>query len=139
MKPGRELNTKIATEVFGYRVFKHKGTLSEDHPLGVRPLRNYSNEIQWAWEVAEKMKVCLVPVPTGDWFAFIGPEGKHGWESPKEALAFLEAGDFDGAGAAVHSNVALAICTAALNAVAKRKSSSVIHSLQESDLAGTLQ
>lgn len=139
MKPGRELNTKIATEVFGYRVFKHKGALSEDHPLGVRPLRNYSNDIQWAWEVAEKMKVCLVPVPTGEWFAFIGPEMKNGWESPKEALSFLEAGQFEGAGAAVHSNVALAICTAALNAVSKRKASSVVHVLEEADVAGPIQ
>lgn len=121
MRPGKELNTKIATEVFGYKVFKHKGDWSENHPLGIRPLRNYSNDIQWAWEVADKMKVCLIPVPEGQWFAFVGPEDKNGWESPKDALAYLETGEFNGAGAAVGENAALAICLAALNAAEKRK------------------
>ena len=37
MRPGRELNAKIATEVFGYKVWRHKGVLTENPPAGDRP------------------------------------------------------------------------------------------------------
>lgn len=124
MKPGRELNTKIATEVFGYKVWKHKGDWTENHPLGDRPLRNYSNSIEWAWEVAEKMRVMLIPTSDQQWFAFVGPENQTGWPSPQAAVQFLEAGQFDGTGAEVNVNPALAICLAALNAIQKRKAQS---------------
>ncbi|MBX2993632.1 MAG: hypothetical protein KF681_02390 [Bdellovibrionaceae bacterium] len=120
MRPGRELNTRIATEVFGYKVLRHKGELTEDHPLGYRPLRNYSNSIEWAWEVAMKMKVTLIPTIDNQWFAFIGDADNQGWESPQAALQFLEAGNFKGSGAAVNENPSLAICMAALRAVEKR-------------------
>jgi hypothetical protein len=124
MKPGRELNTKIANLVFGYKVWKHKGVLTENHPLGDRPLRNYSNDIQWAWEVAEKMKVTIIPTADNQWFAFVGDASNQGWESPQAALQFLEAKNFDGAGAAVDPNPALAICIAAIKAAEKRTKSS---------------
>lgn len=67
------------------------------------------------------MKVCLIPVPEGQWFAFVGPEDNPGWASPNHALEFLNTGDFQAAGAAVGENAALAICLAALNAAEKRK------------------
>ena len=54
MRPGPELNAKIAKEVFGYKVWRDKGILTENPAAGDRPLRNYSNDLQWAWEVAEK-------------------------------------------------------------------------------------
>ena len=121
MRPGRELNTRIANEVFGYNVFRHKGELTENHPLGLRPLRNYSNDIEWAWEVAKHMKVTLLPTVDQQWFAFVGSADKQGWASPQEALQFLEAGDFKGAGAAVNENPCLAICMASLRALEKRQ------------------
>lgn len=121
-KPSRELNSLVSTEVFGYRVFRTKGELYESHPLGDRPLRNYSKEIQWAWEVAEKMNASLISTVDNLWFALIGPEEIKGWHSPKAALEFLEAGQFDGAGAAVSENPALAICLAAVKACEKRRS-----------------
>lgn len=94
IRPNRDLNMKIATDVFGYTVWKHKGVWTENATSGDRPLRNYSNDLQWAWEVAEKMKVTLIPVEQNEWFAFI-PTLKHsGWESPAAVLKFLEAGIF---------------------------------------------
>lgn len=49
MRPGRELNIQIANDVFGYKVWKHKGVWTENAITGDRPLRNYSNDIQWAF------------------------------------------------------------------------------------------
>ncbi len=122
MKPSRELNTKIATEVFGYKVWKHKGVMTENHPLGDRPLRNYSGEIEWAWEVANYMKITLIPTNDNQWFAFVGTP--TGWESPQAAFQFLQEGNFNDAGAAVNESPALAICLAALKAVEKRSTTS---------------
>jgi hypothetical protein len=121
MRPGRELNIKIATEVFGYRVWRHKGTLTENPPAGDRPLRNYSNDLQFAWEVAEKMKITLIPIVGGQWFAFIGSPENAGWASPEAMLQFLQSGEFSSAGAALDENAALAICLAALKSIEKRK------------------
>lgn len=123
-KPNRELNAKIASQVFGFKVWKHKGAWTENHPAGDRPLRNYSNDIQWAWEVAEHMKITLIPTADGQWFAFVGPEDRQGWDSPADALSFLQGGNFNGAGAAVGENAALAICLAALKAAEKRRAAS---------------
>ena len=81
MRPGREIDTKIATEVFGHKVWARGKVLFENPAQGERPLRRYSREIEWAWEVANKMKVTLIPVENGQWFAFVGPEGKDGWSS----------------------------------------------------------
>lgn len=130
-KPSRELNILVATEVFGYRVFRTKGELYESHPLGDRPLRNYSKDIQWAWEVAEKMNVSLISTVENQWFALIGPEEVKGWNSPKAALEFLEAGKFNGAGAAVSENPALSICLAAIKACEKRKTQAFESAQQE--------
>jgi hypothetical protein len=121
MQPGRELNIKIATEIFGYKVWKHKGKWTENPPAGDRPLRNYSNDMQFAWEVAEKMKITLIPIVGGQWFAFVGSPENAGWESPKAVLQFLEAGNFTAAGAALDANPALAICIAAIKASEKNK------------------
>ena len=121
MRPGRELNIQIANEVFGYKVWKHKGVWTENAITGDRPLRNYSNDIQWAFEVAEKMKVTLIPVVENSWFAFVPTPDHQGWESPQAVLKFLEAGSFPNSGAAVNENPALAICIAALNSIEKNK------------------
>jgi hypothetical protein len=120
MRPGRELNIRIAREVFGHRVWKFKGELTENPASGNRPLRNYSNDIQWAFEVASKMKVTLIPVIDGNWFAFVGGINHPGWESPQAVFQFLEAGNFNESGAAVDKNPALAICIAAIKAVEKQ-------------------
>ncbi len=125
MRPGRELNAKIATEVFGYKVWRHKGVLTENPPAGDRPLRNYSNDLQWAWEVAEKIRVTLIPVIDNQWFAFIKCTGHDGWESPEAVVKFLEAGQFPSPGAAVDENPALAICMAALKTIEKVKNPQV--------------
>lgn len=121
MRACREMNMKISQDVFGYGISMKKKVWTETTPQGDRPLRNYCKEIQWAWEVAEKMKITLIPVVGDQWFAFSGPSEIKGWDSPQAVLKFLEAGNFAGCGAAVDKDPALAICTAALNAVEKRK------------------
>lgn len=121
MRPGRELDTKIAQEVFGHKVWARGKVLMENPATGERPLRNYSREIEWAWQVAEKMKITLIPIEGGQWFAFVGPENKIGWESPKAVLQLLETNAFEGCGAGLGENPALVICEAALSAIEKRK------------------
>jgi hypothetical protein len=121
MRPGREIDTKIATEVFGHKVWARGKILLENPPQGERPLRKYSREIEWAWEVAVKMNITLIPIVGGQWFAFIGPEEKQGWNSPTEVLQLLEEKRFAGCGADFSDNAALAICSAALKAIEKRR------------------
>lgn len=119
MRPGKELDTRIAREVFGHEVWATNKTVHERAGEVKRPLRNYTREMEWAWEVADKMRITLVPVRTGEWFAFAA--GEQGWESPQAFAEFLQAGDFTGCGAALGENAALVICEAALRAVEKRK------------------
>lgn len=123
MRPGREIDTRIAREVFGNEVWATNKVVHEKAGDVKRPLRNYSKEMEWAWQVAEKLRITLVPVRTGEWFAFTaGIEG--GWESPQAFAEFLSAGDFKGCGAALSESASLAICEAALRAVEKRMSES---------------
>lgn len=121
MRPGRELDTRIAQEVFGHKVWARAKVLMEDPATGERPLRQYSKGIEWAWEVAEKMNITLLPIEGGQWFAFVGPVEKQGWNSPQEMLEFLSSGNFKDCGADVGDNIALVICQAALKAIDKRK------------------
>ena len=120
MRPGREMDARIAKEVFGYRVWAQGKILFENAPLGDRPLRAYSKEMQWAHEVLEKMRITLIPIQGGQWFAFSGPAAQEGWESPQALLQFLEAAQFDGCGAATGDKLPLLICEAALRAIEKR-------------------
>lgn len=122
MRPGRELDTRVAQEIFGHRVWAEKKTLFEAAEKGNRPLRAYTREIEWAMHVAEKMKITLIPIEGGQWFAFAGPAAIHGWESPQAVLKFLEAGQFDDCGAAVGDDLPFVICTAGLKAAEKRAS-----------------
>lgn len=122
----REINMKIATDVFGHEVFKEKGILTERRPIGDRPLRNYCTDMEWAWEVADKMKMTIIPTNDNQWFAFVGSTDKQeGWSSPTEALEFLHSGEFSEAGAALNDKATMAICLAALKAVEKRSMESV--------------
>ncbi len=124
MRPGREIDARIAKEVFGYNVWAQAKVLFENAEKGDRPLRNYSKELEWAWEVAEKMKITLIPVEGGQWFAFTGPTDRNGWESPQAVLKFLEAGNYNECGAAVGEKPAAVICEAALRAAEKRRAAS---------------
>ena len=124
MRPGREIDARIAKEVFGHRVWAQAKVLYENAEKGDRPLRNYSKELEWAFEVAAKMKITLIPVEGSNWFAFTGPAGKDGWESPQAVLQFLEKGTFDECGASVVPNAAAVICEADLKATEKRAAAS---------------
>lgn len=121
MHPGREIDIQIAAEVFAHKVSIRDGELFESTPAGERPLSHYSTEIKWAWEVAQKMKITLLPVTEGNWFAFVGPEGNEGWTTPNAMLELLESKKFDTCGAAVGHDVPNIICEAALSAITKRK------------------
>lgn len=120
MRPGRELDTRIAQEVFGHKVWARAKTLMENPEAGERPLRAYTREMEWAWEVAKKMNVTLIPIEGGQWFAFVGPAANQGWASPQGVLEFLASGDFKDCGAYLGPDAPLAICMAALNACEKR-------------------
>jgi hypothetical protein len=119
MRPGRELDVQIAKEVFGYNVWAKAKVLYESAPLGERPLRAYSRDMEWAWEVAAQMKISLIPIEGGQWFAFAGTV--VGWKSPAEFIKYLQSGDFVDAGAALGESAPLAICIAAIKAAEKRK------------------
>lgn len=121
MRPGREIDTRIAKEVFGHNVWAQGKQLFENAALGDRPLRKYSKEIEWALEVAKHMRIALLPIEGGEWFAFVGPAEKDGWESPTAMLEFLGKGEFNDCGASVNEDLPLAICEAALKAAEKRR------------------
>ena len=120
MRPGREIDTQIATEVFGHKVWARGKVLYENPESGERPLRNYTREIEWAWKVAEKMHISVLSIEGGNWFAFAGPPSLQGWQGPDQMLKVLQEKLFDGCGASVGDNIAFAICEAALQAVRKR-------------------
>lgn len=126
MRPGREMDARVAKEVFGYNVWAQAKVLYENAPKGDRPLRNYTKEMEWAWEVAEHMKITLIPIEGGNWFAFAGPKSKDGWESPTALLEFLASGDFNECGAAVGTDAPQVICEAALRAAEKRRANEAI-------------
>lgn len=118
MRPGREMDTRIAREIFGHEVWATNKTLHEKTAEGKRPLRTYTKDVEYAWEVAEKLRITVLPVNGHQWFAFCA--GNEGWESPQVFAEFLRAGDFKNCGAAVSEKVAVAICEAALRALDKR-------------------
>ncbi len=121
MRPGRETDCAIAQNVFGYRVYVKRRVLYEETANGERPLRPYSKEIEWAWEVASKMGISLIPIENGAWFALVG--NREGWKSPAAFIEYLQTGEFAKAGAAVGDDAPRIICAAALTAIESRKSS----------------
>ncbi|MBX2986634.1 MAG: hypothetical protein KF802_01945 [Bdellovibrionaceae bacterium] len=119
MRPGREIDARVAQEIFGHEVWAKNKVLHERTDKGERPLRFYSRDIEFAWEVAEKLRISLVPIEDGQWFAFAGD--MKGWPSPQDFLRYLEQGDFSHCGAAVGPSAAAVICEAALVSLGKRR------------------
>jgi hypothetical protein len=107
MTPGRDLNNLIAERVMG----QEKGT---------KPVRDYSNKIEDAWEVATRLGISLIPVADHSWFAMVGPIG--GFQSPADFIECMQKADFANSGAAVTKSAALSICIAAIKATEKRAS-----------------
>jgi len=120
MRPGREIDVAISTKVLGYEVKVKQKELWEITPLGERPLRKYSREIGYAWEVVEKLKITMLPIEGGGWFALVGKP--QGWSSPVEFFEYLQKANFVNGGAAVGDQPALVICTAALKTVENKES-----------------
>jgi hypothetical protein len=106
MNPGKELDAMVATQVLG-------------HPATMHAVRDYSQNIEDAWEVVSAMGMTLIPIEDGSWFAMVGPHG--GWRSPAEFIECMQKGDFARSGAAVTQSAPLSICLAALNAVQNRR------------------
>lgn len=119
MRPGRELDITIAKFVFGHEVKTTKKLIVEKAASGDRPLRYYSRDMQFAWEVADKMNISLIPVENGEWFAMVGAENR--WSGPADFIKYLQAGNFVDAGAAVGQDAALTICLAAVKALQHRQ------------------
>jgi hypothetical protein len=105
MQAGKDLNHLVAERVFGYA-------------KGSRSVRDYSNNMQDAWEVASRMGITLIPIEDGSWFAMVGPS--EGWRSPQAFIECMQKGEFADSGAAVTKSAALSICIAAMKAVEKR-------------------
>jgi hypothetical protein len=121
MRPGREreIDARIAKEIFGFDVFAKNDVLFEVSSEGERPLRTYSRNMESAWDVASKMRIAIIPIDGQQWFAF-AKGAFDGWSGPEAFLEFLKAGDFSLCGACVHASPAQAICEAALVSQQKR-------------------
>jgi hypothetical protein len=128
MKPGRELDALIAEKVMGW-------SRNLDDKYGERPWKRpdgtqvvtdflsapcdmkmpkYSTDIAAAWQVAEKLKLCVWPTNKGRWFVFqedfdedYGDEYWFGGDSIDETVKTTRNG-------AVADTAALAICLSAL-------------------------
>jgi hypothetical protein len=74
-----------------------------------------------AWEVAQKMRITLIPIQDRSWFALVGKP--TGWESPAQLMQYMAENAFAEGGAAVQNSAPLAICLAALTAIQKRGAS----------------
>jgi hypothetical protein len=120
MNPGRDLNNLVAEQVMGHTVHRQKNVFFEATPKGNRPVRDYSNNMQDAWEVATHMGITLIPIEDGSWFAMVGPQ--EGWRSPQAFIECMQKGEFADSGAAVTKNAALSICIAAVKATEKKRS-----------------
>jgi hypothetical protein len=127
LKVGRELDIIMAQEVLGHEVAKNKKFgFVETTPLGTRPMKKYSKDIEAAWEIALHLGVTLLPIQDGTWFAMIGPE--RGWESPAQFYKYMQDAQFMRSGAAVAESGPLAICLAAYQAVQRRQTSEAANS-----------
>ncbi|MES2526253.1 MAG: hypothetical protein V4598_04175 [Bdellovibrionota bacterium] len=122
MRPGRELDTLIAKHVFGHDVIIKRKLPTEVTPAGERPLREYSKSTGAAFEVAEKMKISLIPIEGNQWFALCGP--LEGFKSPADFMKFIGEGNFQNSGAAVAETAALAISLAGIKAIETRLAAS---------------
>lgn len=78
-----------------------------------------SREAQ-AIELMQKMRITAIPIQGNEWFVFVGPEDRNGWESPEAVLKFLEAGNFNGCGAAHGTDFVSLVFEAAQKAIDKR-------------------
>ena len=109
----RDIDKIMAAKILEHTLYYEKsGAMRERLPTGqTRPLRNYSTDINAAWEVATKLGVTLLPTTEG-WFALIGPATE--WRSPAEFMVYLQKADFVKAGAAVAPQGSMAICLAAV-------------------------
>ena len=112
MRSNRDIDIKIAEQIFGHEVFTKNRLLYERTEKEDRPLHPYSKDMAWAWDIAEKMKISLVAIEGDQWFAFAA--SNDGWPSLDAFLEFLNKGNFDLCGAALSTNAAEAICKAAL-------------------------
>lgn len=133
MRPGREIDCKLAESVFGYRVHVKKGILFEETPNGDRPLRRYTKEMDAAWEVADKLRIAVIPVEGGQWFALVN--GGEGWKSPADFIAYLQTGSFANAGAAVAESPSQAVCLAALSSLQSLENNSKLPATSELEKA----
>lgn len=110
MIPGRDLDAKIATEIFGWTDIEAVVVPYEREPVvqGTRPdgsrrvVPEYSSKIEFAWEVVEKFGFSVVKDDGGWWAGEIKWDWPHHPDETQKLIPLSEA-------------PALAICLAALN------------------------
>lgn len=115
MRPGRELDTLIAKNIFNHEVVVKRKIPTEITPLGERSLREYSKDISAAFEIAKVLNISLIPIEGNRWFALAGKS--QGFESPAAFMKYLGTGNFINAGAAIEESAPLSICLAALKLI----------------------
>jgi hypothetical protein len=101
MEPGLELDRIIAKKVLGWHQESSVGGNRDwwlDSDGSEIYLNRFSTDIRAAWDLAEKMRLCVIP-----W--------KDGWTAFKQGHIFID-GEKNSASTAAH-----AICLAALNTV----------------------
>lgn len=128
MRPGREIDTLIAKNLFQHDVVIKRKIPTEVTPAGERPLREYSKEMGAAHEVMKALNISLIPIEGQQWFALAGK--KQGFTSPADFLRYLSEGNFQDAGAGLANTAPEAICLAALNALQSAQNAQVQTDLQ---------
>lgn len=118
MKAGREMDALVAEKVMGWKRFAvcdklHPPYMEETRHTFAHGFPDYSTDITAAWEVAEKMRVAVMPIDGGGWAAKdISIDATHGTE-----LYIIPGSDEECYGWTKADTAPLAICRAALKAV----------------------
>lgn len=96
LEPGLELDKMIAEKVLGWHRSKNILGWYEDQKIKLYRFNRFSTDIEAAWDLVEKFKLCVMPWDDGQWTAV-------------RLTEILEDGDRNKAPTAPH-----AICLAAL-------------------------
>lgn len=111
---GRELDALVAEEVMGYE--RDEALAMSQYPSkDPAALPRFSTDIAAAWQVADRVGISVLKIPTG-WAAGVWPEG----EDNRGEYRSGECYDGDFKHYAEADTAPLAICYAALTAVGAR-------------------
>ena len=111
LKAGPDLDVLIARDVMGY-IFceKHQAWTLPNRGIDFKcPPFSSSDYMEWAWQVAEKMRIAVIPIADGRWWAVVD----SGFQAKAGDFTWYER-EFNSGEACVSESAAHAICLAAL-------------------------